>query len=310
MLGTVRDDRTPRRAPRRRNSSGVLREPSDRPCRAFVGGFGRPGMRDCDFGRQVIDCLQQLDWPQDVVVEELSCAVPLVLHRLQELRPVKVVLLAAVPRRLDPPGTLRRYRVDRTRSAPEEIHRGLEESVMGLVDLDHTLAVARHWGELPVDTVVIEVEPADTSFGLGFSDEMAACIDPILDMVREELGGLADGVGLRPDFVAAQPPMEAAVGAHVLATDPRAEEPSEAMTELVGYARDHSEARLQSAEPRRSSMGWRRRFRASPSPGGSDRGASSSTAVATGSTPCLWETVAWASWWATWTDGAPRWRRR
>jgi len=203
-------------------------------------------MRDCDFGRQVVDCLEQLDWPQDVVVEELSCAVPLVLHRLRELRPVKVVFLAAVPRGLEPPGTLRRYRVDRTPSAPEEIQRGLEESVMGLVDLDHTLAFARHWGELPVDTVVIEVEPADTSFGLGFSDEMAACIDPILDMVREELGGLADGVGLRPDLVGAQPPMEAAVGAHVLATDPRPEEPSEAMTELVGYARDHSEARLQS----------------------------------------------------------------
>ena len=32
-------------------------------CRALVAGFGRPGLRDLDFGRQLVDCLQQLDWP-------------------------------------------------------------------------------------------------------------------------------------------------------------------------------------------------------------------------------------------------------
>lgn len=211
-------------------------------CRAFVGGFGRPGMRDVDFGRQLIDYLQQLDWPEGVVVEDLSCAVPLVLHRLQELRPAKVVLLGAVPRGLDPPGTLRRYRVGPAPADPKEVLRALEESAMGLSDLDHTLAVARHWGELPVDTVVIEVEPAETSFGLGFSEELAACIDPILEMVRQELGDLAAGVHLHPDFATDE--LSPDVGPETRASGPA--KPSEAVTELMGYARDHAEARLQS----------------------------------------------------------------
>ena len=79
---------------------------------------------------------------------------------------------------------------------------------MGMVDLDHTLAMARHWGGLPVDTVVIEVEPAEASFGLGFSEELAACLDPILDMVREELGGRAGGMapGLRADVLPRRAP--------------------------------------------------------------------------------------------------------
>ena len=151
------------------------------PCRALVAGFGRPGMRDLDFGHQLVDYFQQLDWPDGVVVEDLSCAAPLVLHRLHELRPAKVVLVGAVPRDLDPPATLRRYQVEPS----------VETSAMGFVDLDHTLAMARHWGGLPVDTTVIEVEPAEASFGLGFSDALAACLDPILDMVREELAGIA-----------------------------------------------------------------------------------------------------------------------
>jgi hydrogenase maturation protease len=193
---------------------------SSSPCRALVGGFGRPGMRDLDFGRQIVECLQQLNWPDEVVVEDLSCSAPLVLHRLQELRPAKVVLVGAVPRDFDPPATIRRYKVDLTPPAPDELCRSVEESAMGLVDLDHTLAMARHWGGLPADTVIIEVEPAEATFGLGFSEVLAGCLDPILDMVRDELAG----VDALPSPVV---------------------EPSPDLEDLLSYAKDHAVARRQ-----------------------------------------------------------------
>ena len=202
---------------------------STTPCRVLVGGYGRPGMRDLDFGRQVVECLQQFDWPDEVVVEDLSYSAPLVLNRLQELRPAKVVLVGAVARALDPPATLRRYRLNLTPPDPREVTRSVEESVMGLVDLDHTLAMARHWGGLPADTVIIEVEPAEAEFGLGFSEELALCLDPILDMVREELDGIVAGAPeLEPDR---EPVFEAPAA------------PSEALDELVTYAEDHAHSR-------------------------------------------------------------------
>jgi hydrogenase maturation protease len=201
-------------------------------------------MRDLDFGRQVIECLQQLDWPDGVVVEDLSCSAPLVLHRLQELRPAKVVLLGAVGRDVDPPATLRRYRLDLTARGPSH-DRGTDDLVTEMADLDHTLAMARHWGGLPTDTVVIEVEPAEASPGLGFSDELAACFDPILDMVREELAGLTDGTPVDIDFDPAGlltgPPQ--ADGQPAPPAGPPT--PSEAMSDLLGYAEDHAHARLQ-----------------------------------------------------------------
>ena len=211
------------------------------PCRVLIGGFGRPGMRDLDFGRQVVECLQQLEWPEGVVVEDLSCSAPLVLHRLQELRPAKVVLVGAVARDLDVPGTLRRYPVDLTPPDPREVHRGLEESVMGLVDLDHTLAMARHWGGLPADTTVIEVEPADASFGIGFSEQLARRVDPILEMVRAELAELADFAGQPRDFlpedVAFLPPDRGDV------CDEPAADVSPGLSELRSYADQHEKAR-------------------------------------------------------------------
>lgn len=184
-------------------------------CRAFVGSFGKPGHRDLDFGRQVIDCLQQLDWPAGVVVEELPCSPALVLNRLQELRPVKVVLLGAVARGDEPPGALRRY----------AFHHAT------VPDVDISLTVARQWGGLPADTVIIEVEPADTGYGPGFSETLAECFDAVLDMVGEELAGIeVDG----PEDAGPEPSPPREIGP---------------MAELVGYARDHARARRSRSSP-------------------------------------------------------------
>lgn len=188
-------------------------------CHAFIASFGRPGMRDLDFGRQVIDCLRQLAWPSGVVIEELPCSPSLVLNRLQELRPTKVVLLGAVARGDDAPGSVRRY----------AFHHAT------VPDVDHSLSVARQYGGLPVDTVVIEVEAADTGYGPGFSEEFVDCFDPILDMVREELAGVA--------FDVTEVPAPPAPADDVWAED------GGPMADLVGYARHHARARRSRSSP-------------------------------------------------------------
>ncbi|MDQ3176459.1 MAG: hydrogenase maturation protease [Actinomycetota bacterium] len=154
----------------------------------LVGGIGLPWLRDLDFGTQFIVRVEHEPWPDGVLLEDLSYAAHRVLHRLQEIVPSKVVLVGAMPRDVDPPGTIRRYTLDLTPPPPQEVHERLTESVGGIIDLDHTLAVVRHWGAFPDDTTVIEVEPADRSFGLGFSDPVEQVVDEVLRLVREEIG--------------------------------------------------------------------------------------------------------------------------
>ena len=160
----------------------------------LVGGIGLPWLRDLDFGTQFIRRLEHLEWPEWVTVEDLSYAAHRVLHTLQALHPTKVILVGAMPRDVDPPGTVRRYRLDLTPPSDEEVHERLGEAVGGIIDLDHTLAVVRYWRGFPADTVVIEVEPADRSFGLGFSDEVEAVVDQVLAMVREEVDAVGEEV--------------------------------------------------------------------------------------------------------------------
>lgn len=166
--------------------------------RVLIGGVGLPWLRDLDFGTQFIRRVESLDWPEGVLVEDLSYAAHRVLHRLQELRPGKVVLVGAMPRDVDPPGTVRRYLLDLTPPPAEEVHERLTEAVGGIIDLDHTLAVVRHWEGFPAGTVVIEVEPGDRSFGLGFSAEVEASVEHVLTAVREEVGALTGEAGGEP----------------------------------------------------------------------------------------------------------------
>ncbi|MBW3563093.1 MAG: hydrogenase maturation protease, partial [Actinobacteria bacterium] len=150
-----------------------------------MGGFGVPGLRDLDFGRNFVSYSEHLDWPDDVVVEEIPSSALLVLHRLQELRPAKLVIVVATARTPDRPGEVRRY--DLRHPPPVDVYEQMADALTDETGLSHSLALARQWGALP-ETVVIEVEPAETTLGLGFSEEVGAALDRVLALVREELG--------------------------------------------------------------------------------------------------------------------------
>ncbi len=157
--------------------------------RVLVAGLGLPWLRDLDYGTQFVRRVEGESWPKGVYVEDLSVSAHRVLDRLKELKPHKVILVAGMPRDVDPAGTIRRYKLDIT--PPEQgadLAERIGESIGGIIDLDHTLAIGK-WGKgFPEDTVVIEVEPGDRSFGLGFSEEVEASVDKVLALIREELG--------------------------------------------------------------------------------------------------------------------------
>jgi hypothetical protein len=58
------------------------------------------------------------------------------------------------------------------------------EAVTGVIAVDNTLVVARHFGALPEDVVVVEVEPAVHEFGDTFSDVIARQLETVCSLVR------------------------------------------------------------------------------------------------------------------------------
>src|SRR5947209_16444899 len=104
-----------------------------------------------------------------------------------------------MPRHHGPPRPHRRYKPGPPPPGGGEVADRVGEAVGGIIDLDHTLAVVRYWKGFPADTVVIEVEPGDRAFGLGFSDEVESVVDTVLAMIREEVDLHLSGDGVVAD---------------------------------------------------------------------------------------------------------------
>jgi hypothetical protein len=53
------------------------------PTRVLVGGIGLPWLRDLDFGTQFLKRIDDVEWPDGVVLEDLSYSAHRVLHTLK-----------------------------------------------------------------------------------------------------------------------------------------------------------------------------------------------------------------------------------
>lgn len=169
--------------------------------RVIVAGVGYRNLRDHSAGVEVTDRLEAGTWPDGVVVEDLSYNPIAVVQRLEDEPPgarfQRAVVVAAVERRGRAPGAVAAYRWDGVLPTDEEIHRAVTEAVTGVIALDNTLVVTRHFGALPDDVVVVEVEPAVHEFGDTFSEVVDRQLDSICELVRT-LATDADAVDRLP----------------------------------------------------------------------------------------------------------------
>jgi len=154
----------------------------------IVAGVGYRNLRDHSIGVEVADRLESASWADDVVVEDLSYNPIAVVQRLEDEPPDqrfrRAVVVAAVERDGRAPGTVAAYRWDGVLPADEEIQRAVTEAVTGVIALDNTLVVTRHFGALPDEVVVVEVEPAVHEFGDTFSEVVERQLDGVCELVR------------------------------------------------------------------------------------------------------------------------------
>ncbi|HEU4367925.1 MAG TPA: hypothetical protein VFV05_06835 [Methylomirabilota bacterium] len=154
--------------------------------RVVVAGVGYRNLRDHSIGVAVVDRLAARSWGGDVVVEDLSYNPIAVGQRLEDEPPdrrfERAVVVAGVERGRAP-GTVTAYRWDGVLPGDDEIHRAVTEAVTGVIALDNTLVVTRHFGALPDEVIAVEVEPAVHEFGETFSDAVAGVFDVVCELV-------------------------------------------------------------------------------------------------------------------------------
>jgi hydrogenase maturation protease len=156
--------------------------------RSLLGGIGYRNLRDHSIGVVAVDHLQCRDWPADLAVEDLSYNPIAVVQRLEDEPPdrrfTRLVVVAAVPRGLNrTAGAVTAYRWDGVLPPPEAIQAAVCEAVTGVIALDNTLVVSRHFGALPEEVVVVEVEPGVHDYGASFSPPVELAFQPLCELL-------------------------------------------------------------------------------------------------------------------------------
>lgn len=155
------------------------------PARVLIGGVGYRWMRDASFGLVAGDALARQGWPDGVEVADLGYGALYVALDLADANPPydRIILVAAVRRDRVAARLYSTHWVPPPADA-DDLQERIREAGAGVIDLDHLLRIARHFGGLPDDVVCIELEPADVSAGEGLSDAAAPCLEETLRLVR------------------------------------------------------------------------------------------------------------------------------
>ena len=157
--------------------------------RVLIGGVGYRNLRDHSFGVVLVDGIDASRWPAGVSVEDISYNPIAVVQRLQDDLPDQrfdlAVIAGAIQRPGRAPGTLSVYRWDNVMPAPLGIHEAITEAVTGIISLDNTLVVARHFDALPATVVVIELEPDAHEFGSELTSAVAAALTRARELVMQ-----------------------------------------------------------------------------------------------------------------------------
>lgn len=159
----------------------------------LVSGIGYSNLSDMSFGRVLLGELAGMSWPEHVHVEDLNFGPVMILQWL-EASPVKydrMVLVNAAKRGREP-GALEVYDWHGQLPPEAEIQARVEEAVTGVIDMENMLIICKHFGALPREVTVIEVEPEKEDWGLEFSPSVAARVVEAIGLVR---GEVMKGVG-------------------------------------------------------------------------------------------------------------------
>ena len=158
---------------------------------ALILGIGNILLHDEGVGVRAIEELEQrFSFPAGVeLVDGGTCGL--------ELRDTicgrDLLLIIDAMKHGGPPGTV--YRLD-DHQVPAHFHSRISPHQLGISDLLATISLT---GSLPPRMILLGVEPADLSTGLGLSPEVAGGLEKVVRAVVEELAGQ----GMRPEALRA-----------------------------------------------------------------------------------------------------------
>lgn len=153
----------------------------------LVAALGHAWLRDQAFGLKVLDQLRIRHLPPDVELVDWTFGTIAAFQKLGMRTYRRAIFVSGTQRDGRAPGTLAQWRPSTVLPPAEEIHGRIGDCVMGAVSVDNLLIIAKYYGVLPDDVVLVEAEPVDDTWGSALSPAVAGILSLAVDAVLEEI---------------------------------------------------------------------------------------------------------------------------
>ncbi len=155
----------------------------------LVAGVGYQHLSDLSFGSVLIERMQEMEWPEDVQIEDFGWGPISILHWFEESPGTKFdrAIFAGAVERSREPGNLYTYAWLADRPDPEVVQERISEALTGVISLENLLIIAHHFDALPSDTTVIELEPVEQDWGSDLSETGQRRLTETIKWIRAEV---------------------------------------------------------------------------------------------------------------------------
>ncbi len=155
----------------------------------LIAGVGYQFLGDLSFGPKLVERLQDMTWPEEVRVEDFGYGPLAILDWFEESpgkRFERAILAGAVERGREP-GTLTTYSWIAGAPDPELVQERILEAGAGVISLENLLIVAQHFGALPADTSVVELEPVEKEWNTELSPLGEERLEQAVEWIQREV---------------------------------------------------------------------------------------------------------------------------
>ncbi len=156
----------------------------------LVAGVGYHHLSDLSFGPKLVERLRDMTWPDEVWIEDFSYGPIAILHWFEESPGKKFerAIFAGAVERGREPGTLATYDwFFASPPDPDVVQERVSEALTGVINLENLLIIAQHFGALPPETSVVELEPVEREWGLELSPLCEERLEQAAEWIHREV---------------------------------------------------------------------------------------------------------------------------
>lgn len=155
----------------------------------LVAGVGYQHLSDLSFGPVLVERMQEMEWPEEVQIEDFGWGPISILHWFEESpgRKFRRAIFAGAVERGREPGGLYTYAWLAQKPDPEVVQDRISEALTGVISLENLLVIAQHFEALPSDTTVIELEPVEQDWGSELSRTGRKRMEDAIAWIRAEV---------------------------------------------------------------------------------------------------------------------------